>query len=70
MSDLTFIFIPCLKPENLSQLCKGAIRDSVRIGLPEKRDREILLKMFMRGHHLDFENIARYLQGKTFFEMR
>lgn len=37
------------------------IRDSVRIGLPEKKDREILLKKFMKGRDMNFETIAKFL---------
>ena len=70
MIDLTIIFIPCLKQENLSQLCKGLFRDSVRIALPEKNDREDLLRHFMKDHNLDFSIVAKYLQGKTSFEIR
>jgi len=51
-------------------LCKGVFKASVRIGLPEKRDREILVQKFLRGHQMDFGSIARNLQGKTSFEIK
>lgn len=46
------------------------IKDSVRIELPDKKDRELLLKKYMKGHHFDFDYIAKYLAGKTSFEIK
>ena len=61
MTNLTFIFISCQKPDNLSLLCKGLIRECMKIPLPDKSDREILLRHFMRETEIDYSVLAKYL---------
>ena len=68
------IFISAEKADDLASLTKLLqLKRQVKIDLPERADRKRVLEALMPSHILDSVDmleIAKYLQGKTYRDMK
>jgi peroxin-6 len=65
-----FLIATCEKEEEMGTLGRILFADRVKIEAPERADRAQMVEHMVKSDEIDYAELAKYLQGKSFKEMQ